>query len=79
MQVRTRVNADTKPATLENILKERLFELSWEGVRRQDLIRFGKFNDAISDRPESRPYRKVFPIPATVLELNKNLSQNNGY
>jgi hypothetical protein len=29
--------------TLDNIYDERGFELSWEGHRRQDMIRFGKF------------------------------------
>ena len=33
-------------ATLDNILEERLLELVWEGWRRQDLYRFGKFTGA---------------------------------
>ena len=38
-QVRSRVKAARRPATLENILSERQLELAWEGWRRQDLIR----------------------------------------
>ncbi len=78
-KVRNRVSATARPATLANILDERLLELAWEGVRRQDLIRFGKFHLPISDRPVSAPFRSVFPIPADVLSLNPNLSQNPGY
>ena len=40
-EVRRRVNASSRTATLENILAERQLELAWEGWRRQDLIRFG--------------------------------------
>lgn len=75
-QVRARVGATTRPATLENILDERMLELSWEGFRRQDLIRFGQYNRAVMDRPATSPATKVFPIPATVLQANPNLTQN---
>ena len=42
-QVRTRVGAPERTATLDNLLAERQLELAWEGWRRQDLIRFGQF------------------------------------
>ncbi len=44
--VRARVGMPAREATLDNILEERLLELVWEGWRRQDLIRFGKFTGA---------------------------------
>ncbi len=78
-QVRARVDATARTATLNNLLDERLLEFAWEGLRRQDLIRFGKYHQTISDRPESAPYRIVFPIPVDVLSLNANLTQNPGY
>ena len=78
-QVRGRVDATARTATLNNILDERLLEFAWEGLRRQDLIRFGKFHQPISDRPASAPFRTVFPIPVDVLSLNTNLTQNPGY
>jgi hypothetical protein len=78
--VRNRVNASNdRPATLVNILDERLLELAWEGVRRQDLVRFDQFNKAISDRPATGKYLNVFPIHEDVLSLNKKLTQNPGY
>ena len=78
-QVRARAGAGARPATLNNLLDERLLEFAWEGMRRQDLIRFGKYHLPISDRPVSSPYRTVFPIPVDVLSLNSNLTQNPGY
>ncbi len=78
-EVRARAGATARAATLDNILDERLLEFAWEGIRRQDLVRFGKFHQPISDRPVSAPYRTVFPIPVDVLSLNTNLTQNPGY
>lgn len=70
-------------ATLDNLLAERLREFAWEGLRRQDLIRFGKFTRAYTDRPqlkeEANGYTTVFPIHEDVLSLNTKLTQNYGY
>lgn len=79
--VRSRVGANEfANASLSDLLDERARELSWEGVRRQDLIRFGKYTTVVtSDGRESAPYRIVFPIPHDVVLLNKNLAQNKGY
>jgi hypothetical protein len=64
---------------LNSLLDERGFELYWEGHRRQDLIRFGKFLDAYSNKPVSGPERLLFAIPSTALAVNPNLEQNPGY
>lgn len=81
--VRARVGLSPVEATLDNILKERLLELMWEGSRRQDLIRFDKFGKAYDIRPqldgESTGYTTVFPIPQTVLDLNSTMTQNPKY
>lgn len=81
-EVRRRVNASHRPATLENILAERQLELAWEGWRRQDLIRFGKFTRAYHSRPqladEQNGYTTVFPIPEKIRVMT-NLTQNPGY
>jgi hypothetical protein len=78
-EVRNRVGATTRSATLANLLDERLLELAWEGHRRQDLIRFGQFNRKIDDRDATGKYLTVFPIDNDILALNSNLSQNTGY
>lgn len=81
--VRERVGMPWIEATMDNILKERLLELVWEGWRRQDLIRFGQFNKAYDQRTpvkdEETRFTIVFPIPQKSLELNKKLTQNPGY
>ena len=80
--VRSRAGATPRECTLGNILNERLLELCWEGWRRPDLIRFGQYKslyeepDAVN---ESDGHTTVFPIPAEVLALNNNLTQNPGY
>lgn len=82
-RVRARSGMPSREATLENLLDERLLELMWEGWRRQDLIRFGRFTSAYDMRPrladEANGYTTVFPIPSRVIALNRNLSQNPGY
>ncbi len=65
--------------TLDDLLAERGRELYWEGWRRQDLIRFGKFLDAWQEKPASGSERLLFPIPANQLAVNPNLTQNPGY
>ena len=65
--------------TLDNLLDERGRELYWEGWRRNDLIRFGKFLGAWQEKPASTSERLIFPIPARSLAANPNLTQNAGY
>ena len=65
--------------TLDDILKERGYELYWEGLRRQDLIRFGKFTDAWQEKPATDASKELFPIPQSAVDVNENLTQNPGY
>lgn len=66
--------------TLDGILEERGRELAWEGWRRNDLIRFGKYQGKWGFKSGNEgAYRDIFPIPATELVLNSNLKQNPGY
>lgn len=82
--VRERANAPAlTTVTLNDILRERMLELCWEGHRRQDMVRFGVFGDARTSRPqlpdEENGYTTVFPIPADAIAVNHNLKQNKGY
>lgn len=61
--------------TLNEILDERGRELFWEAHRRQDLIRWGKFNDERWKKPLSDVSRKIFPIPQWVIDSNPNLTK----
>lgn len=65
--------------TEEDILKERGFELYWEGLRRQDLIRFGKFTDAYQEKPVTDASKQLYPLPTSATDVNENLKQNPGY
>jgi hypothetical protein len=71
----------TATLTLDELLKERGRELAWEGHRRQDLIRFGKFTSGTWDFKEaSEPTRILFPIPQWVLDAAPGVyTQNEGY
>ncbi|MEX2234041.1 MAG: RagB/SusD family nutrient uptake outer membrane protein [Cyclobacteriaceae bacterium] len=74
--------------TLDFILDERARELYWEGHRRPDLIRFGKFTGGdylwpwkggVKDGTSIEPKRAIFPIPAADIGSNPQLNQNTGY
>jgi hypothetical protein len=82
-QVRSRAGLAALPSnpTLDNIYDERGFELTWEGHRRQDMIRFDKFLLAHGLAPDktSEPWRLLFPIPTSILNANPSLKQNPGY
>jgi len=62
-------------ATLDDILAERGRELFWEAHRRQDLIRFGKFNQGWWEKTASDASRRTFPIPQWVIDSNPNLAK----
>lgn len=66
--------------TLDDVLDERGRELYWEGLRRIDLVRFGKFNESWSEKgPNADAYRVLFSIPQLAMDSNPNLKQNKGY
>lgn len=66
---------DWSNTTLDQILEERGREMFWEAHRRQDLIRFGKFNNAWWEKDASTPDRKIFPIPQSEIDANPNLAK----
>lgn len=63
----------------EHLLQERLFELTYEAKRRQDLVRYGRFDDEWAYKGQSAAHRVLFPIPQIQLDANPNLVQNPGY
>jgi len=85
--VRARVFSPPKPLAgpytqaqfRDVILSERLFELTAEGKRRQDLIRMGRYSLAWGYKPASPPYKVLMPIPQTQIDTNPLLKQNAGY
>jgi hypothetical protein len=72
--------ANLGSVNLDALLAERGRELYLEAWRRNDLIRFGKFNNPTNQRTQvSAATRVVFPIPNIALSSNPKLSQNPGY
>jgi len=70
----------TASLTLDELLDERGREFIFEGMRRDDLIRFGKFSTASWwDHNPTNPTKALYPIPLRQLSLNVNLTQNPGY
>jgi hypothetical protein len=68
---------------LKSMLDERGFELYWEGFRRTDQIRFGTYEDAWTEKTNSDPKMRLFPIPQSAIDGASNipgyLVQNDGY
>jgi len=70
----------TATLTLDELLNERGREFVFEGFRRDDLIRFGKFTTGSWwDHTPSATFRNLYPIPQVQRTLNENLAQNPGY
>ena len=73
---------------LDNILDERARELYWEGFRRTDLIRYGRFTNAsyiwpfkggVAGGVAVDDYRNLYPLPSSDITANPALKQNAGY
>ena len=79
IRVRAGLSGLAANPTLTDIYNERGFELSWEGHRREDMIRFGTFTTAHGLAPAVDAHYKIFPIPTAALNANPNLKQNTGY
>lgn len=92
--VRTRAFGDNSgnitggQLNLQFILDERGRELYWEGHRRTDLVRYNQlttgsyiwpWKGGVSSGTAVDSKYNVFPIPASVLSSNPNLTQNAGY
>lgn len=86
-EIRSYVMAPTLDAepTLNDIYEERGREFFDEIWRRNDMIRFGHYEDEFFPHYKNNPnakfdkYRRIFPIQRGDLDLNKKWSQNPGY
>lgn len=79
---------DQTPEALEAIdldimFRERGFELYWEGFRRGDQIRFGKYEDSWTEKTDTDVNHRLFPIPQSAVDaasgIDGFLEQNQGY
>ncbi|WP_426485211.1 RagB/SusD family nutrient uptake outer membrane protein [Flavobacterium sp. 2] len=71
----------SKQAFDDYLLAERGRELYFEGQRRQDLIRHGKFvSGAVLRGKNAQDFNVLYPIPQyVIIESNKIVKQNEGY
>jgi len=81
-------NGNLTSYTLNDVLDERGRELYWEGFRRSDLIRYGRFTGdsylwpwkgGVKAGKGVETYRSLYPLPSTDIIANPNLVQNTGY
>jgi hypothetical protein len=80
VSLRTLGDFGTKEALRDHLLKERGWEFFSEEVRRQDLIRHGKFIQYARERGKTAfDYQVLFPLPQSEIDRNPNLNQNEGY
>jgi hypothetical protein len=84
--VQSDLTATTGNIPFKFFLDERGRELYWECVRRTDLIRFGTFTTdkylwqwkgGVKDGQKVNDKYNVYPIPATEISANPNLSNTN--
>jgi len=73
---------------VDYVLDERARELFWEGCRRTDLIRYGKYTGSsylwpwkgdVMDGTSVPDFRRIYPLPEADVVANTNLTQNPGY
>lgn len=66
--------------SLDDIYAERSREFAWECWHRNDMIRFGKYENTWGlGKTNTDTYRRLFPIPTVAFQVNAKLVQNTGY
>ncbi len=69
--------------TLDILYRERGFEFYWEMLRRTDMIRFGKYEGAWTEKSDNNPKKRLFPIPQSAIDGASGtpgyLVQNDSY
>ncbi|SEB07630.1 hypothetical protein SAMN05660909_05215 [Chitinophaga terrae (ex Kim and Jung 2007)] len=75
-------NAPGRPITSldeKTLYNETGYEMYWEMYRRKAAIRFGRFDAAGTAKPQSQPYRRIYPIPQSTMDASKIFTQNPNY
>jgi hypothetical protein len=70
---------DLTGVTLQDIWDERRAELAMEQDRFFDLVRTGQAPTVLAPKGFVVGRHEVYPIPSAQMQLNTNLTQNNGY
>ena len=74
-------NFTSKEELNDHILAERGWEFWYEGLRREDLIRHGKYISEALKRDErfAKDYMVFYSIPKQAYVENPNITKNTGY
>lgn len=68
---------------LDILFRESGFELYWEGLRRTNQIRFGRYEDSWTEKNDRDVNKRLFPIPQRAIDGASNIEgflvQNPGY
>lgn len=68
---------------LDILYRELGFEFYWEGLRRTNQIRFGRYEDVWTEKTDTDVNHRLFPIPQKAIDGASNtpgyLEQNQGY
>jgi hypothetical protein len=79
----TQTPAPLNTIDLNILFRESGFELYWEGLRRVNQIRFGKYENTWTEKTDSDVNKRLFPIPQRAIDGASNetgfLVQNPGY
>lgn len=65
--------------TLDSVYNERCREFTQESWHRNDMIRFGKYENAWGFKTDADPNHRIYPVPVQAMALNTKLAQNPGY
>lgn len=76
---KVRQASELSSLNLDSLLAERARELCYESWRRNDLIRFGKFEGTWGIKTDTDVNKRLYPVPRNILNLNPRLTQNPGY
>lgn len=76
---KTRSATELATVNLETLYAERAREFCNENWRRNDMIRFGKFEGKWGLKTDTDVNKRLFPIPRNILNINPKLTQNPGY
>ncbi len=72
-------SGDLGSVDLQFIYEERAREFAWEAWHRNDMIRFGTYEQSWGFKTDADPHKRLFPIPTIARRLNTQLQQNEGY
>jgi hypothetical protein len=64
---------------LDFIYEERTREFVGENWHRNDMIRFGRYEDEWGFKTDTDVRKRLYPIPTSARQLNPLLEQNDGY